>query len=365
MGPLDLLTPEPAPLFGGPSPRNAYVELHNLIAAAEGPADFGPADRDRISRRHGVDLTASYPAERRALYQALLDDALADGDLGGADRARLAHVADTLALSAGDLRAVHRRTFGATVEAAVADDRLSVEERLLLYTLQHAIGLDPALADGAYGVLARKRLLTAVAAALADGEVSSEEAETIDRIRRGLSVEVPERVRVLLDEAAARWQSKHGPLPQVPAAGGLDEGEVGHLHLAGARWCPLDGSRLAAASAAHRAGLDTGRTAGLRVPEHALTGTMDVGDVVLTDRRLLFRPARGGQSEVPHYALADVFAFSNGVVVRTTGGRSTFLDLGDRADAFVALARRLRRPARPLPPSGRGGAATPPGRSPR
>ena len=346
MGPLDLLAPEPAPLFGGPPPRNAYVELHNLIAAAESAADFGPADRDRISERWGVDLATSFPAERVALYRALLDARLADGALGGADRATLAHLADTLGLSAADLRPAHERAFGLAVEAAIADDRLDVGERLLLYTLQHALLPDPDLADEAYGVYARRRFVTAVATALADGEVSPEEAEAVEAVRVGLSVEATDDVQTLLDEAAALWRARHAPLPDEGGAGG----EAVHFRRADVVWRRVDGARLAAASGRHRAALETGETANLRVPESACVGRTEVGTVTVTSRRTVLSAVSGVRQEAPHYALADVFEFANGAVVRTVGGRSTFLDLGADRGRFAAVARRLRRPAPPPAP---------------
>ena len=347
MGPLDLLAPETDPLLGGPPPRNAYVELHNLIAAAERPSEFGPADRDRISERWGVDLASSFLAERIALYQAVLDDRLADGDLDGDDRDVVAHVARTLGLSAADLRPAHERAFGVAVEGAISDDCLSVEERLLLYTLQHTLGLDPRLADGAYDVFARKRLLSAVARVLCDGEVTPAEAEEIERVRGALSVDVPDRLRALLAEASARWQARHGTLPRVRVGIGLQSGETGHFWSTGARWQPVNGTRLRAASDDHRRALQTGRTGRLRVPEMALHGRTDVGDVVVTDRRLVLLPARGGEVEHALRSLSAVFRFSNGVVVRTEGDRWTFLDTEGDEDALHTVLARLLAPAPP------------------
>ena len=346
MGPLDLLTPEPDPPWGGPPPRNAYVELHNLIAAAERPSEFGPADRDRISERWGVDLASSFPAERLALYGALLDDALASGSrLTGEERALLAHVADTLALSAADLRPAHERAFAVAVEAAVADDALSDDERGLLYTLQHTLGFDPDVAGGAYDVFARRRLLAVVARALADGEVSPAEADEVDRACDALSVTVPEDLAGRLAEASARWQARNGALPEVRVGLSLEAGEVGHVWSTGAEWQTVDGVRLRAESDDHRAALLSGRAAGLRVPDTTLEGRAETGDVVLTSRRLLLRPAQGEPAEIPLGRVADALRFENGVVVRTTGNRRTLVRLAGDAEAFHTLLLRVLRPA--------------------
>ena len=68
MGPLDLLPYEEAGRFGREPEINAFVELHNLIAAAESPMDFSEGDRDRIGREYGVDLQTAFLPERVGLY---------------------------------------------------------------------------------------------------------------------------------------------------------------------------------------------------------------------------------------------------------------------------------------------------------
>lgn len=357
MGPLDLLNPEPAPLFGGPPARNAYVELHNLIAAAAGPSEFGPSDRERISARHGVDLATSFLAERSALYGALLDERLAAGHLRRSDRALLDHVADTLALSGAERRPAHERAFARAVEAAIADDALSDDDRRLLYTLQHTLGFDPRVTDGVYGVFARRRLLAVVAHALADGEVSPDEADEIGRVCEALSVEVPDDVAGRIARASARWQMRNGTLPVVRDEVDLAPGEVAHLQTSSARWRAVDGERLYGASERHETALQTGRTSGLRVPAPTLVGPTRTGGVVITNQRVVLRPARGLPVDVPLRRLAAAFLFANGVVVRTRGGQWTLFDLdGDEETAYAILLRVLR-PIQPGTVDG-GGAET-------
>ena len=266
MGPLDLLRPDPEPRWGGPPRRNAYVELHNLIAAAASTREFGPSDRARISRQHGVDLAREFLAERVALYQAVLDDRLADADLDADDREALAHLAATLALRPADLRPAHERAFGTAVSEAVADDCLSVSERLLLYKLQHLLGLDPRLADGAYDVIARGHLLRTVAEALCDGELAPDEEAQIALAEAALSVELPPDVRAMLAQARRRWQAHHGELPTAEVPARLQPSETGRYQT-DARWAFVDPKVLESRLGAQV--LHSGRTAGLAAPSPA------------------------------------------------------------------------------------------------
>ncbi len=334
MGPLDLLTPQAPTRFGGPPPRNAYVELHNVIAAAESVADFGPADRVRISRRHQVDLALEFGAERRALYAGLLDDRLANADLDAEDRHVLGHVAQTLALGPADLQAAHERAFGVAVTRAVADDCLSVEERLLLYKLQHLLGLDPDLADAAYDVLARDRFLKRVAQALCDGALSPDEDAEIERARQALSLRVPADLGRMLDHARDRWRLRHGEIPTADVELELADGETGRFR-GRADWSEIRTDRFERRVGSHA--LQSGQTGGLEVPAHVLRGPRRRGDVVLTDRRVILRPDSGLPDEIRVDRLFQILRFRNGTVLRTRAERRLFVDPGERNEVFYAV----------------------------
>ena len=339
MEPLDLLTPAPAGRFSKPPERNAYVELHNLIAAAESVADFSPDDRGRISRRHGVDLTQAFPDERAALYRAVLDHRLSDGDLDAEDRQILGHIARTLALAPADLRAAHERAFGMAATGAVDDDCLSAEERLLLYKLQHLLGLDPDLADGAYDVIARERLLRVVASALCDGELSAEEEAEIDATRRALSLDMPPEVAAMMNSARARWQIRRGALVEVDVPIKTADAETGRLVVEGT-WRFVDAGLLRRAIG--DGVLHNGRTAGLIVPDRVLRGRERTGRIVLTTRRLVLVPDdRGIPDEYRLDTVTQLLRFRNGTVVRTRSDRRVFLDPGDDNETFYSVLYRL------------------------
>ena len=339
LDPLDLLTPAPAGRFATPPERNAYVELHNLIAAAESVDEFSPSDRGRISRRHGVDLTRAFRDERAAVYRAVLDHRLGDGDLDAEDRRVLGHIARTLALSAEDLRAAHERAFGKTAVAAVEDDGLSSEERLLLYKLQHVLGLDPDLADGAYGVIARERLLRVVARVLCDGELSADEEAEVRDTQRALGIAMPPDIEAMLSTARARWRVRRGVLGDVSVPVPTADGEAGRLVVEGS-WCFVSELRLR-----HAVGEDTlhaGRTSGLAVPRRALRGRNRAGQIVLTTRRLVLAP---DDSAVPDAyrldTIAQLLRFRDGTIVRTQSEQRLALDPGDDNDVFYSVLYRL------------------------
>lgn len=340
MGPFDLLYPTPPDRRGREPERNAWIELHNLIVAAGHPDELGEEHVRRIRRQRGVDLSLDFYDERVDLYQRFLDWTLEDGDFVEADRQLLGVLARTLHLGPRDVEGPHQRAFGTAVHAAIADDCLSVDERLLLFTLQHTLGLDPKLADGAFTVMARERLLVTVARVLCDGQLSPEEADEIEHAQTALGVTVPERVETMLTRAASAWRLRNGDLPEVPTGLPLAPTERGHL-AANATWREANPDRLAAvfSDPDSREMYAAGDTYHLRVPAACLRGVNREGRVLVTNQRVIL-DARGRTPDATPFAAIDApLRFQNGVLLQRRGGRATFI----RSDEDAALLRILLR----------------------
>ena len=319
---------------------NAWVELHNLIAAAESVHDYGSADVLRIGREYGVDLHEAFAAERRGLYATYLDYCLDNGDLAGHNRGFLAHLADTLRLFSSDLKPVHERAFGRTVSDVLSDDCVTLGERLLLYKLQHTLGLDADLADATYETMAREKLLTSVAHALCNGMLSPAERKEIEALEAEFGVKVPRQVEALLEQAAQTWASHNGPLPRVDVWFRLMPGEIGHYQTLG-EWRRLNYARVRILLSAHRASLTRGETEHLRIPSKAFYGKRYKGRLVVTNKRLIL--ARENHEPFAYYlrSLGVVERYINGLRVGLPDGRSLFLNAGRANRILYSVLIRL------------------------
>ena len=340
MGPFDLLVPLPADRRGREPERNAWIELHNVVVAAERLDEFGPEDYDRIQRQRRVDFER-YLDERIALYRRFLDWTLEDGDFSEANRALLAHVAATLDLASGDLVGTHERAFGNAVHHALADDCLSVDEQLLLYKLQHTLGLDPDLASGAYEVMARQRLLVTVARVLCDGELTPEQAEEVETAQAELGVAVPQRVAEMLDQAAGRWRERHGARPEPPPVP-TPEAAASRRHFATTgRWREVNTSRLEAifGDPDSRDALASGATFHYRVPPVVLRGVRAMGRIDISGDRLVLDARGVAPKAYSRASLARALRFANGVFVEQRGGQALFVESDDDAALHRALER--------------------------
>jgi hypothetical protein len=335
VGPLDLLAPEPPDRWGREPDVNAFVELHNLIAAAESPADVSDADTDRISREHGVDLRTDFRDERVGLYLRLFEAAGSETGFTAAALRRLAPVARVLALAPADVRAVHTRAFGSAVDDALADDCLTVEERLHLYALQQSLGLDETTAAQTVEARAQARLLHAVARALCDGRLAPDEAAAIAEAAHALGVSVPDEIALMLNRAASAWEAT-APLPVLSPSIRLSPGEHEHARLT-AGWARKRSDSLRDAFAGGVA-VSSPRDA---FPWDRFMTPMRRGDIVLTSLRLVLIDTERATEYVRLADVRDVTAFSDAALVRLDDdSRRLVLGLGAEAGAFCGLLAR-------------------------
>lgn len=348
MAPFDLLDyddPDLLERWAGLEPKwNAYVELHNLIAAAEGPREFGPESRKQISRTYGVDLAVAFEEERRALYARYLDHCLEDGALTAEERDRLGHLARTLALGVHDLEPIHVEAYGRTVSDALTDDCLDVEERLLLYTMQHTLGLDPDHTKAVYDEAARTTLLKRVAEALCDGELSDAEAAALDVLADEIGVEIPPGVRSMMERAAYRWEIRHGhgDLQGRDLSLRLVGDEVGHFEGVGT-WFEVNYSRLRIERPGYRSEMHTHQTWHITMPKEAIK-RLDSGSVFVTDQRLVLSGKRLQPRVLKFSSLLGAEQYQNGVRVIKKGARSLFFQLeGDSDLLYLVLSRLLKQ----------------------
>lgn len=344
MEPFDLLPHEEPERrwFGGERPkREAYVELHNLIAAAVHRREFGPAHVARIEREHDVDFRRDFAEERRTLYARYLRHSVADGALTPEERATLEHLAVTLHLTPAALAPIHREVFGDTVSGVLTDDCLGVGERLLLYTMQHALGLEPAAVREIYEKEARTRLMQQIAHALCDGKLSDVEETDILRVATSLDIAIPDHVRALLDRAASRWALQHGDLPIVDLGLRMLPEEVGHFSDH-AEWFEVNYAQFRDLASEHREAVHRHETDDISIPRDALW-RMDEGAVYVTSKRLVLVGGQRNPEEIRFTSLLGCERYRNGTRVLRRDARSLLVQVHAEADAFhLTLARAMR-----------------------
>ena len=340
-GPLDRIRGK------GPE-RNAFVELHNLVAAAEGWWSFGPDDLLRIGRAYGTDLRSGFFESRQRLYGEVLRACVKDGELDADEREGLAHLARTLFLHPQDLSDAHEEAFGFALAEAVSDGCLTVEERLALYQMQHGLRISDRTADRAFREQAERRLLQTIADALCDGELDPQEKAAIAEQTASLGVAVPEDVARDLQNAERAYHGRRRPLQTV--GGNLPVARLKGEELYSiqkARWWRYWQDEEAAAAFALGAAGGAERVERVRERKRGMAARrpMREGTLFLTDRRIVFHARDSkGQSKVIGVALRGVARVSehNGwVLVERDGTQHWLVALQSDAEWFAHALQQL------------------------
>jgi hypothetical protein len=245
-------------------------------------------------------------------------------------------------------RIQNRRLYKKSLEQALADGILTEEESRQLASVREERELTEAEVRMAALSLYRR----ALRAAEADSRITAEESEQLDRLRgqlglsdRDLRGDVAQLQRIGL---LAEIEREH--LPHVSAPAQLASGEKSHW-VVQARL----GDRLAIPgrkSELHHISFDidsatpfsaVGERVNLRASEEILP--VDVGILVITDRRSLFRGARRTVS-IPHMKLNAIDLYADGIAAEEKDpARHSFFIVDDpELTAAVLLgAARLRK----------------------
>jgi len=240
----------------------------------------------------------------RHLYQQHLERALADGILTEAEAQELASVREERDLSAAEVRMVAVSLYRRALKDAVADARITEEEDETLRRMRQQLGLS-------------------------DTDLA-QDVRQLQRIRVFAGIE-------------------RGDLPQIDAPVKLAEGEVCHwvvqatlgdqLVVPGRRTA-LQAVRFDVTSSAPFSAV--GERSALR-PSSEILPT-DIGFVLITNRRTMFRGARRTVS-VPHMKLRALELFQDGVALAETDPpHSSFLLVNDpELTAAVLLCAARKR----------------------
>lgn len=117
----------------------------------------------------------------------------------------------------------------------------------------------------------------------------------------------------------------------------MEADETGRYQTRG-RWAFVDAARMEGHIGSGV--LQTGRTAGLAVPERVLSGRLRTGTIALTSRRLVLTPDAGLPDAYALRHVIQTLRFRNGIVVRTQAGRHVYLDPGDDLEPLYAVLYR-------------------------
>lgn len=311
-------------LFGRVHREALMAEIENALADA---ADWASVTRGEIAaleRKYQGTLKENARNEAVMLIvraaNGMASQAIVEG---GA--ARLRQLAAAMGLEADAEPIVQSRARLALADAAqalIADGVLGDAERAAFDAAASACGftLDQVgniLSDAVAG-----RMKDEIAAAVADGKLSTEEERRIDALGHGLNarLELDDATRATLAQAKRLYQVEDGALEAVQSPIALPKTEI----------CLYAGYGQAMEP----------RTRGAR----SFTHSYGAGDIVLTTKRIIFN---GGDKNmaVQLKSVIDFNVYDDGVEVRKATGKPLTFALGTRDLWFARLFARAHAEA--------------------
>ncbi len=355
--PQTAVLPNRAQRWLGREPKqNAVVDIRNLLAQAQRVSGLSDADIRTVSERYEVDPCRTFPTELEAIYGEFLSHCLQDKVVTDEELSDLRHLKRVFGFSDVTVERVHERVVGEVYQAgvaeAVADDRVSADERTFLARVHTELRLAEHVRERITARPSRSRLEAVLGVAPLDQPLSDEEKAELEALAHSFGAELnPEGAsQATLDRWRRYWLLENADLPREPAGIELHRDEICHgrrqVYWYALR-APSDRDRYGGASAwmAVAAGMSPAAPSALSRPiEDKGMRMTDSGWVFLTNRRLALM-GRNENVELPLSKIRHFIPWSNGIEVQTGRRRGAFLEFDADVDLFALTLRRALREA--------------------
>lgn len=222
-------------------------------------------------------------------YEKLVRQAIADGYLSDAERRQLASLARALRLSSAETEIIYRKSAGdllqSTLDAAIADERLSPTEFREYSLLAQRLGIDPRLDEATKAKLHRYALL---------------------------------------------WRIENGEMPTIAVSINLQRGEVCHFR-GGAAWHEMRTRTERVSYSGTSVSIPivkgvryrVGSYRPQRITRQELT-QIDTGSFYITNKRVVF-DGDHKNTAIPYGSLLGVTPYTDGIKLEKSSGRSPYL----------------------------------------
>lgn len=131
--------------------ENAFIEINNMLAAADSVLDVDPESIHDVSRRYRTSLSGPLAGRLERLYRDYLTCCLEDRHLSESELAGLSHLAMLLRLDKPTILAIHdyvaRYVYSRSVAEVLEDGVIDADERAFLHQLQQDLALPARAAE--------------------------------------------------------------------------------------------------------------------------------------------------------------------------------------------------------------------------
>jgi hypothetical protein len=311
---------------------NAYIEINNLLAAAEHIQEVTNEAIHTATAPYKVNLVKAFSRELQNLYRDYFSYCLEDGTLNDEENANLAHLQHILEIS--DKAAITVQSEAAQAlyrlhaERAVADGRLTADEQTFLENIREAAQLSREIADQIYTSEAKGYLNEQFKRVTANQRLSLDDEMEMRASFENLGVDITNdpKIKAMAERYHLLWLVENGELQEVSEAITLQKSERPYFAV-DARQCEYR--------------RQASRSSGTRTDTLV---EIDRGRLVLTNKRLLFM-AKGKTTAIQLAKIVNVTQHNGGVEINKGSGKNPFFFFSGDVEVFTLMLRRFMREA--------------------
>ena len=341
-------------MLGKPRADLAAEALKHLLTQRD-PAHISGADISALMLEYDVvgpegrDILVQM--WRNVLSIFLTDDAFSDREIAYLEALREAFALTEEEVRRSEEAVVHPR-YSVALRDALADARLSGEERAVLTRLAEALRLPAAVQQDLHERSSRVVIGRMLDRSVADRRLSPEELEELASVARhlGMTPDFDTATEAMLDRYALFWRIENGDLPTVDVKSvALDEGESCFAEVPaelyesrGANESSSEAEGVVSVRIARGVYFRAGSASEERMNRTSLV-RRDAGPVLITSRRILFIGSEGTVS-IPLRDLSSYQVHADGIVLERRDRTGPFFTMeGDVELTAVILGAALAR----------------------
>jgi hypothetical protein len=334
--------------------ENAIAELNNLLARSKNMRDIVLESIDVIASEYKVDFEKKFVTELKELYRTYVKCCLQNEDISDEEVEDLSYLRLLLHIGDDAGNEIYEYEAGLiykqNVEKAIADGSLSEDEKQLLDRLRNRLRLTENITDTIRNESIQIYLQRRFDAALDDQRFTPQEEAELNTIAENLGANLimDDNTTQALRKYRLYWQIENGEVPVIDVDINLQKTEKCYFTTE-IGWHEYRRSikRIRYGGPVARIKITKGLY--FRAADYAIKPItndvltlIDSGQLFLTNKRLIFMGDKKNSS-IKLNKILDFATYRNGVDIKKDSGKSPFLEFGDNVDIFsMTLARAIK-----------------------
>jgi len=325
---------------------NAIIEVNNLLAAKP-VSRINLSEIADIERRHNLKLERVFKLNLEEFYAVYLNHCFLDRRLDHDELKDLKHLKLLFSLSDKAITYLHDQigllVYEVSLQEAVADGKLSADERSFLAQLENDLKLPKELAEKISTEVRAQFFSDRVDGLVKNADFSPADEKELEEIAKSLNIDISltNKNKQQLKQLKTYWALENLPLIEYQAELPLQKAEVCYLKIADISWYELRGSykQDTPHGMSHKAFYLQEPSKQQSINSNILR-FVDKGTLYLTNKRVIF-DGQLKNSNIRLEGIESLIPFKNAVHILKQKGKSPVLHFAKKEDVFSLTLERL------------------------